>query len=82
MTDDVVYATRLPFDPGSPAVAFASRVRTASYVEGFWSPSLVRSDENGRLKQTLIAQRPFSARSTEGLSLSGGASIRSRACSS
>src|SRR6266568_8356219 len=37
--------------------------------------------ENCRLKQTLIASVYFQ-RDAEGLSLSGGASIRSRACSS
>ena len=32
--NEVVYATRLPFDPGSPAWV------AASYVEGCWSPML------------------------------------------
>ena len=63
-----------------------SRLRTSasssSYVEGFWSPSLGRRSENSRQKRTLIAERAFPARSAEGLSLSGGASIRSRAFSS
>jgi hypothetical protein len=34
VVNDVVYATRLPFDPGSPAWG------AASYVEGCWSPML------------------------------------------
>lgn len=34
IADEVVYATHLPFDPGSPARG------TASYVEGCWSPML------------------------------------------
>ncbi len=36
VANDVVHATRLPFDPGSPAR------RAASYVEGCWSPMLRR----------------------------------------
>ena len=32
--NEVVYATHLPFDPGSPAWG------AASYVEGCWSPML------------------------------------------
>src|SRR5688572_3442295 len=35
----LVYATRLPFDPGSRATGCASGRRT-SYVEESWSPSL------------------------------------------
>ena len=35
---DVVQATRQPFDPGSPELGCASD-RSASYVEGLWSPS-------------------------------------------
>src|SRR4051812_37600643 len=38
--------------------------------------------EKDRRKQTLIASVYFRAHGSEGLSLSGGASIRSRACSS
>jgi hypothetical protein len=33
-SNEVVYATHLPFDPGSPAWC------AASYVEGCWSPVL------------------------------------------
>jgi len=34
VANELVYATRLPFDPGSPAWG------AASYVEGCWSPVL------------------------------------------
>jgi hypothetical protein len=34
---------------------------SSSYVEGFWSPSLVSRRENRRLKQTLVFQRTFPA---------------------
>ena len=37
-----VHATRLPFDPGSPA-AYVHVPRDDVIVEGLWSPSLVRS---------------------------------------
>jgi hypothetical protein len=33
--------------------------RLPSYVEGFWSPSLARWAQKGRLKRTLIHQRHF-----------------------
>ena len=36
VANEVVYATRLPFDPGSPAWG------AASYVEGCWSPVLAK----------------------------------------
>jgi hypothetical protein len=54
--DDVVQATRQPFDPGSSAVGCSSD-RTTSYVEGLWSPSLVRFAEIRRQKHTLNAER-------------------------
>src|SRR3954447_6410806 len=57
--DGDVYATRLPFDPGSRATGCASNGRTASYVEGLWSPSLVRVPENRTLKHTLIRSAIF-----------------------
>ena len=34
--NELVYATRLPFDPGSPPYG------ATSYVEGCWSPMLAR----------------------------------------
>jgi hypothetical protein len=47
--NDVVQATRLPFDPGSPA--------SASYVEGIWSPALLLLREIRRQKQPIIQRR-------------------------
>jgi hypothetical protein len=45
VANDVVHASRLPFDPGSPAWG------TASYVEGCWSPVLTECHfKIGRLK--------------------------------
>ena len=56
--NDVVYATRLPFGPGSPS--------SASYVEGSWSPALLLLRENRRQKQPVIQRRIQPARSAEG----------------
>jgi hypothetical protein len=39
LPSDVVHATRLPFDPGSPTADAQIRKRSPSYVEGRWSPS-------------------------------------------
>ena len=58
MPNDVVHATRLPFDPGSPG--------SASYVEGSWSPALLLLRENRRQKQPVIQRRIQPARSAEG----------------
>jgi len=52
----------------------------SSYVEELWSPSVGRCLEKCKLKQTFI-QRFLEPGSANGLSLSGGASIRSRTCS-
>ena len=41
--NDVVHATRLPFDPGSPTADCADPQRSSSYVEGRWSPSSGRA---------------------------------------
>jgi hypothetical protein len=53
--NDVVYATRLPFDPGSFGDGCACRDRRASYVEGLWSPSLAIGRLNCTLKLTLYS---------------------------
>src|SRR5437762_6479856 len=78
--NDVFYATRLPFDPGSPTTGCAHSAVAAVLRGGVLEPEphtlLV---EKRRLKQSLIASVYFQ-RDAEGLSLSGGASIRSRAC--
>jgi hypothetical protein len=72
-------------EPGFPSHSPTLRpwiACTASYVEELWSPSLGRCPEKWQAKAHAYSPAQFSARSAEGLSLSGGASIRSRACSS
>jgi hypothetical protein len=70
--DDLVYATRLPFDPGSP--------RTASYVEEHWSPALLRVPANRQAKADAYSALNYRPRNAQrDLSLSGGASIVLRA---
>jgi hypothetical protein len=57
--NDLVHATRLPFDPGSP--------RTASYVEERWSPALVRLSRNRQAKAdaySALNYRPRNAQRT------------------
>ena len=64
----LVYASRLPFDPGSP--------RAASFVEELWSPAPLRFPGNRQAKAepySALNYRP--AKSQRDLSLSGGASI-------
>jgi hypothetical protein len=69
---DVFYASRLPFDPGSPAAA--------SYVEEHWSPALLRFPGNAQAKAELNSALNYLARKRQrNLSLSGGASIVIRA---
>jgi len=71
VANDVVYATRLPFDPGSPARG------AASYVEGCWSPMLRWCHWiNEHAKVTRTVTREIQRRTVEDLTLSGGASIR------
>ena len=55
---------------------------TPSYVEELWSPSLWRAPRKPQAKADAYSQRSFPGLRAEGLSLSGGASIRPRACSS
>jgi hypothetical protein len=57
--NDVFYATRLPFDPGSPSAGCAQPERSTSYVEELWSPILTLRGEIGRQKHTLIASVYF-----------------------
>ena len=67
--NDVVYATRLPFDPGSPRDCGVLR-------GGALEPGALASFRKmRRQKQKLIQQLNYLRRSAEGLSLSGGASI-------
>src|SRR5262249_34286307 len=60
--NDVFYATRPPFDPGSPAAGCAHSQRSTFYVEGFWSPTSGPDLENSTLKHTLIASAYFQRR--------------------
>jgi hypothetical protein len=57
--NDVFHATRLPFDPGSPIAGCAHPARSASSVEGCWSPRLVRFRKKSELKHTLLLKRSF-----------------------
>jgi hypothetical protein len=69
VANDLVYATRLPFDPGSPACG------AASYVEGCWSPMLRWCHcMNVHAKVTRTDTREEQRHIVEDLSLSGGAS--------
>ena len=79
----IAIALSPPFDELSDAWLVAHMLQwPLSYVEERWSPSLVRCYGKLQTKANANCQRAFPARSAEGLSLSGGASIRSRACSS
>ena len=62
---DVVYATRLPFDPGSSSAGSAQPERSTSYVEELWSPILALRPEICRQKHTLIACVYFPAHNAE-----------------
>jgi len=68
LANEVVYATRLPFGPGSPAWG------AASYVEGCWSPVLDSVTGNVHVKVTRTHTREMQRQTVEDLSLSGGAS--------
>jgi hypothetical protein len=70
--NDVVYATRLPFDPGSSSAGSAHPERSTSYVEEFWSPILALRPEIGRLKHTLIASVYFQRAALRSFSLRRG----------
>jgi hypothetical protein len=80
--NDVFYATRLLFDPGSDGHWLRLCAVVAVLRGGALEPeSQTLWVKNCMLKLTLIAS-VYLQRNAEGLSLSGGASIRSRACSS
>jgi hypothetical protein len=66
--NDVFQAARLPFDPGSPE----NGVLRGGALEP--EPRALR--RNWQANAHAYSQRNFTGRSTEGLSLSGGASIR------
>ena len=55
--NDVVYATRPLFDPGS--------TESPSYVEELWSPALLYSEGKSQAKAEAISQPHFPCRSTE-----------------
>ena len=76
--NDVFQAARLPFGPGSPIPVSGP----ASFVEGLWSPITGRLPEKSELKHTHYFLRHFRRQAPSDLSLSGGASIRTRSFSS
>ena len=81
--NDVVHATRLPFDPGSRATQLRDcGVGERPTWRSFGARRSCSSMENRRLKPTRYYASHFPARRAEDLSLSGGASSRSRAFSS
>jgi hypothetical protein len=57
----------------------ASHMRLASYVEELWSPSLACSPKKEQAKANAYQPALFLGANVEGLSLSGGASIRASA---
>src|SRR5215467_13487999 len=72
--NDVFQAARLLFGPGSPVPDSGS----ASYVEELWSPIPARLSEKSELKHTHHFLRHFQRQAPSDLSLSGGASIRTK----
>jgi hypothetical protein len=68
VANDVVHATRLPFDPGSPAWG------AVSYVEECWSPVLNSVTGDWHVKVTRTYTGEMLRQTVEDLSLSGGAS--------
>jgi hypothetical protein len=70
--NDVVYATRLPFDPGSSSAGSAQPERSTSYVEELWSPILALRSEIDRRKHTLIACVYFQRTALRSFSLRRG----------
>ena len=73
-----VHATRLPFDPGSPTAYVHARGTTSSW-RGFGARDSRRYGEMCRQKQVLMHDAISGVERLSSLSLSGGASIRSRA---
>jgi hypothetical protein len=72
----VFHATRLPFDPGSPAIGCALRDGRRPTWRSFGARASHAGLENGQAKANAYSPAPFQAPSAEGLSLSGGASFR------
>jgi hypothetical protein len=72
MPDDVFYATRLPFDPGSPTAGCAYPWRSKSYVEELWSPNFERELENSQAKAHTSCQRSFQRVAPRSFSLKRG----------
>jgi hypothetical protein len=68
VANDVVYAARLPFDPGSPAWG------AVSYVEGWWSPVLTECHSKSTGECNTYLHMRIQRHIVEDLSLSGGAS--------
>jgi hypothetical protein len=79
--NDVFHASRLPFDPGSPSAGCAAGAADV-LRGGVLEPEPRSSAGKSQAKADAAFQRSFPAPSAEGLSLSGGASIRSSASSS
>ena len=76
--NDVFHATRLPFDPGSTGLSQTASRRPT--WRSFGARSLQADWKMRRLKLTLNSPLDFQHTAAEDLSLSGGASIRSRTC--
>jgi len=70
--NDVVHATRLPFDPGSPTVDCADPQRSPSYVEGRWSPSSGHACGKRQAKANANCQRYFRRATLRSFSLRRG----------
>ena len=70
--NDVVHATRLPFDPGSPTVDCADPQRSPSYVEGRWSPSSGHAFGKRQAKADANCQRSFRRATLRSFSLRRG----------
>lgn len=72
----VFHATRLPFDPGSPSAR--ARLAAGGVLRGgALEPEPRHDPDNSQAKADTLLQRDLCRRAREGLSLSGGASIRS-----
>jgi hypothetical protein len=80
--NDVFCASRLPFVPGSSSAGCAFPWRSLSCVEELWSRSLAQGIANSQAKADAYRLAHFQRAYAEGLSLSGGASIRSMSSSS
>jgi hypothetical protein len=75
---DVVHATRLPFDPGSPE---PSKCGFAVRRGGVLEPGALASSEKLQAKAVLNSSIAFCVNAQRDLSLSGGASFMAGTCS-